>query len=101
MITIGANMNFLEIAGDKYGSDDLASYAATKLSEIGVSSFQSIQVNAQKNQIAICFDDEEDALIASAIGGAQAHTHNNIFQSNDASSFLISLYNTSNQPGFC
>ena len=101
MITKGENMNYLEISGEKYGSDDLASYAATKLSEIGVSSFQTIQVSAQNNQIAISFDEEEDALIACAIAGDQARTHSNIFQSNDASGFLLSLFNIANQPGFC
>ena len=101
MITKGENMNYLEISGEKYGSDDLASYAATKLSEIGVSSFQSIQVNTQKNQIAICFDDEEDALVACVIAGSPNRTRSKIFQSSDATAFLLSLYNIADQPGFC
>lgn len=97
----GVNMHYLEISGEKYGSDDLASFAATKLSEIGVSSFQTIQVNAKRNHIAICFDVEEDVRIAAAIGGYPSRIHSNIFQSADASGFLLSLLCTANQPGIC
>ncbi|NQV16140.1 hypothetical protein HQ531_11830 [bacterium] len=101
MITKGVNMNYLEIAGEKYGSDDLVSYAATKLSEIGVNSFQSIQINTENNHIAICFDTEEDALIACAIAGFQSRINSNVFQSDDATDFLISLQCTASQAGFC
>ena len=94
-------MNYLEIAGEKYGSDELTSHIAARLAEIGVNSFQSIQVNAANNHLAIAFDDKQDVNIANAIAGTDSQSRSNIFQSGNAVSFLLSLVNTSNQPGFC
>ena len=94
-------MDYLEIAGEKYGSDEIIGHIANRLAEIGVHSFQSIQVNAQTNHISIAFDDKQDVQIANAISGSDSHSMNNVFQSKDAVSFLLSLFSTSNQPGFC
>ena len=94
-------MNYLEIAGEKYGSDELTSHIAARLAEIGVNSFQSIQVNAQSNHLSIAFDDEQDVQVAMAIAGADSRSKSNIFQSENAIAFLLSLTDTSNQPGFC
>jgi len=101
MITKGENMNYLEISGEKYGSDELTSHIANRLAEIGVNSFQSIQVNAQSNHLSIAFDDEQDVQVAMAISGSDSHSISNVFESRNAVSFLLSLVNTSNQPGFC
>ncbi len=101
MITKGVSMNYLEIAGEKYGSDEITSYIATRLVEIGVNSFQSIQVNVQKNHIAIAFDDEQDVQIAMAISGSDSKSMSNVFQSKDAVSFLLSLVSPANQLGSC
>ena len=101
MITKGVNMNYLEIAGEKYGSDELTSHIANRLAEIGVNSFQSIQVNAGNNHLAIAFDDKQDINIANAIAGSDSQSRSNAFQSKNVVSFLLSLVNTSNQPGFC
>jgi len=101
MITKGVNMNYLEIAGEKYGSDELTSHIANRLAEIGVNSFQSIQVNAQSNHLSIAFDDEQDVQIAMAISGSDSQSISNIFESRNAVSFLLYLVNTSNQTGFC
>jgi len=94
-------MNYLEIAGDKYSSDELTDIAAARLAEIGVNSFQSIQFNTQNNHLAIAFDDKQDVNIANAIAGTDSQSRSNIFKSGNAVSFLLSLVNTSNQPGFC
>ena len=94
-------MNYLEIAGEKYGSDELTSHIAARLAEIGVNSFQSIQVNAANNHLAIAFDDEEDVQIAMAISGSDSKSRSNVFESRNAVAFLLSLVNTSNQLGFC
>ena len=94
-------MNYLEIAGEKYGSDELTSHIAARLAEIGVNSFQSIQVNAANNHLAIAFDDKQDVNIANAIAGTDSQSRSNIFQSENAIAFLLSLTDTSNQPGFC
>ena len=94
-------MNYLEIAGEKYGSDELTSHIAARLAEIGVNSFQSIQVSAANNHLAIAFDDEDDVEIARAIAGADSRSKSNIFESRNAVAFLLSLLNTSNQLGFC
>ncbi len=101
MITKGVNMNYLEIAGEKYGSDEITSHIAARLAEIGVNSFQSIQVNAHCNHLSIAFDDEQDVQIAMAISGSDSQSISNVFESKNAVSFLLSLVNTSNQPGFC
>ncbi len=101
MITKGENMNYLEIAGEKYGSDELTSHIANRLAEIGVNSFRSIQVDAQSNHLSIAFDDEQDVRIALAISGSDSQCRSNVFESKNAVSFLLSLVNTSNQPGFC
>ena len=94
-------MNYIEIAGEKYGSDELTSHIAARLAEIGVNSFQSIQVSAANNHLAIAFDDEDDVEIARAIAGADSRSKSNIFESRNAVAFLLSLLNTSNQLGFC
>jgi hypothetical protein len=101
MITKGANMNFLEISGEKYGSDELTAIVAARLAEIGVNSFQSIQVNAQRNHLSIAFDDKQDIEIAKAISGSESHSLNNVFETRNAVSFLLFLVNTSHQPGIC
>jgi len=94
-------MNYLEISGEKYGSDELNGIIAARLSEIGVNSFQSIQVNTQSNHLEIAFDDKEDVAIANAIAGPDSRSISNIFQSRNAIKFLLSLTNTSNQAGLC
>ena len=94
-------MNYLEIAGDKYSSDELTDIAAARLAEIGVNSFQSIQFNTQNNHLAIAFDDKQDVNIANAIAGTVSQSRSNIFKSKNAIAFLVSLTDTSNQPGFC
>ncbi len=94
-------MNYLEIAGDKYSSDELTDILAARLCEIGVNSFQSIQVKTQNNHIAIAFGDAQDSQIAKAIAGSECKLKGNIFQSKNAIAFLLSLTDTSNQPGFC
>jgi len=94
-------MNYLEISGEKYGSDELNGIIAARLSEIGVNSFQSIQVNTQSNHLEIAFDDKEDVAIANAIAGPDSRSISNIFQCKNAIAFLLSLTDTSNQPGFC
>ena len=101
MIAKGVNMNYLEIAGEKYGSDEITSHIANRLAEIGVNSFQSIQVNTHSNHIEIAFDDEQDVNIANAIAGTDSQSRSNIFKSKNAIAFLVSLTDTSNQPGFC
>lgn len=94
-------MNYLELSGEKYGSDELTSIVAARLAEIGINSFQSIQFNTQNNHLAIAFDDKQDVNIANAIAGTDAQSRSNIFQSENAIAFLLSLTDTSNQPGFC
>jgi hypothetical protein len=101
MITKGAYMNYLEIAGDKYSSDELTDIAAARLCEIGVNSFQSIQVNTLDNILAIAFDNEQDVQVAKAIAGSESNSKGNVFQSLNAAAFILDLYTTSNQPGFC
>ena len=94
-------MNYLEIAGDKYSSDELIDIAAARLAEIGINSFQSIQFNTRNNHLAIAFDDRQDVNIANAIAGTESQSRSNIFQSTNAIAFLLSLTDTSNQLGFC
>ena len=94
-------MNFLEISGEKYGSDELTAIVAARLAEIGVNSFQSIQVNTLDNILAIAFDNEQDVQVAKAIAGSESNSKGNVFQSLNAAAFILDLYTTSNQPGFC
>ena len=94
-------MKYLEIGGEKYGSDELNGIIAGRLSEIGVKSFQSIQVNAQSNHLEIAFDDKKDVDIVKAIAGPNSRSISNIFQSRNAIEFLLYLVNTSHQPGIC
>ena len=93
-------MNFLEISGEKYGSNDLISFTATQLTEIGVSSFQSIQVDTRQNQIDILFEDMDYTKIVHAINGTPQTVNTNEFKSNDARQFLLALFETSNQAAY-
>ena len=93
-------MNFLEISGEKYGSNDLISFTATQLTEIGVSSFQSILVDTRQNQIDILFEDMDDTKIVHAINGTPQPVNAKEFKSNDARQFLLALFETSNQAAY-
>jgi len=94
-------MNYLEIAGSKYSGVELADITADRLYEIGVKSFQSIEVSVRKNHLSIAFDNEQDVEIVKAISGSESQSLNNIFETRNADLFLLSLVNTSHQPGFC
>ncbi len=93
-------MTYLEISGEQYGSNELISFAAAQLSEIGVNSFQAIQVDAGQNKIDIQFDDLNDSIIVHAINGANHRFNTLKFTSNNARQFLLALFETSNQAAF-
>ena len=93
-------MTYLEISGEQYGSNELISFAAAQLSEIGVNSFQAIQVDAGQNKIDIQFDDLNDSIIVHAINGTDHRFTNHKITSNNARQFLLALFETSNQAAF-
>ncbi len=90
----------LEISGEQYGSNDLIGFVATQLSELGVNSFQAIQVDAGQNKIDIQFDDLNDSKIVHAINGTHQRFNTHTFTSNNARQFLLELYETSNQAAY-
>lgn len=91
-------MNYLEINGERFGSNDLIGFLTNKLTEIGVNNFQSININTASNQIDIQFGDIIDANIARAIAGSpQSNKHQ--FQTKDARHFLLALFETTVQAG--
>jgi hypothetical protein len=100
MITKGVKMNYLEINGERFGSNDLIDFVTTRLTELGVNSFQAIHIDAKKNHINIQFDETADANIASAIAGLPQQNNNKQFETKDARHFMLALFETSVQAGF-
>ena len=94
-------MNYLEINGEMFGSNDLICFVSTKLTEIGIHSFRSIHIDVQNNLIDIHFDDRVDADITKALAGLPQQNNNNHFQSRDAKLFMLTLHETSAQEGYC
>ena len=85
-------MHFLEIAGEKYGGDELSSLTANGLAGLGLDSFHSIDVDTRTNSIAIIFDKEEDSSTVGAITGSNKTINGKLFHSNNVSQFILELY---------
>ncbi len=85
-------MHFLEIAGEKYGNDDLSRITANGLAGLGIESFQTIEIDTRKSSIAISFDEVEDTAIVQAIAGVSQQNSGKEFSSDNVSQFILELY---------
>jgi hypothetical protein len=85
-------MHYLQIADDKYGSDDLSSLVSSGLSLLGLDSYRTIRVSTKNNRISIGFKTLEDANITRIIAGIPSHPRNKTFRSRDVSQFVLDLY---------
>jgi hypothetical protein len=88
----GLHMHYLQIADDKYGSDELARLISSGLSLLGLDSYQTIKVNTKNNRISIGFKTLEDANTTRTIAGIPLHHRNKTFRSRDVSQFVLDLY---------
>ncbi|MBT6227816.1 MAG: hypothetical protein HOI47_14315 [Candidatus Scalindua sp.] len=86
-------MHYLQIAEDKYGSDELAGLVSNGLSLLGLDSYRTIRVSTRKNRISIGFKALEDANTTRTIAGIPLHPRNKTFRSRDVSQFVLDLYN--------
>jgi len=85
-------MHYLQIADDKYGSDELARLVSSGLSLLGLDSYRTIRVSTRNNRISIGFKTLEDANITRTIAGIPPHPRNKTFRSRDVSQFVMDLY---------
>ena len=85
-------MHYLQIADDKYGSDELSKLVSSGLSLLGLDSYQTIRVSTKKNRISIGFKTLEDANTTRTIAGIPTHPRNKTFRSRDVSQFVLDLY---------
>ena len=85
-------MHYLQIAEDKYCSDELAGLVSSGLSLLGLDSYQTIRVSTKSNRISIGFKTLEDANITRTIAGIPPHPRNKTFRSRDVSQFVLDLY---------
>ena len=85
-------MHYLQIADDKYGSDELAGLVSSGLSLLGLDSYQTIRVSTKKNRISIGFKTLEDANTTRTIAGVPPHPRNKTFRSRDVSQFVLALF---------
>ena len=85
-------MHYLQIAEDKYGSDELSSLVSSGLSLLGLDSYRTIRVSTKNNRISIGFKTLEDANITRIIAGIPSHPRNKTFRSRDVSQFVMDLY---------
>ncbi len=85
-------MHYLQIADDKYGSDELSKLVSSGLSLLGLDSYQTITVSTKNNRISIGFKTLEDANITRTIAGIQPHPRSKTFRSRDVSQFVLDLY---------
>ena len=85
-------MHYLQIAEDKYGSDELAGLVSNGLSLLGLDSYRTIRVSTRKNRISIGFKALEDANTTRTIAGIPLHPRNKTFRSRDVSQFVLDLY---------
>ena len=86
-------MHYLQIADDKYCSDELAGLVSSGLSLLGLDSYRTIRVSTRNNRISIGFKTLEDANITRTIAGIPPHPRNKTFRSRDVSQFVLDLYN--------
>ncbi len=85
-------MHYLQIADDKYGSDELSRLVSGGLSLLGLDSYQTIRVSTKNNRISIGFKTLEDANTTRTIAGMLPHPRNKTFRSRDVSQFVLDLY---------
>ena len=85
-------MHYLQIAEDKYCSDELAGLVSSGLSLLGLDSYRTIRVSTKKNRISIGFKALEDANTTRTIAGVPPHPRNKTFRSRDVSQFVLDLY---------
>ncbi|MBT3630265.1 MAG: hypothetical protein HN525_02920 [Candidatus Marinimicrobia bacterium] len=85
-------MHYLQIADDKYGSDELAGLVSNGLSLLGLDSYRTIRVSTKKNRISIGFKALEDANTTRTIAGLPPHPRNKTFRSRDVNQFVLNLY---------
>ena len=85
-------MHYLQIADDKYCSDELAGLVSSGLSLLGLDSYRTIRVSTRNNRISIRFKTLEEANITRTIAGIPPHPRNKTFRSRDVSRFVLDLY---------
>jgi len=84
-------MRFLNIAGDYYGRSQLAQLTADGLSNLGLSSFQHININIKTDQVSIVFESLEDATCVRAIAGSNQPSRSKEFHGNNIGQFILNL----------
>ena len=85
-------MRFLNIAGDHYGRSQLAQLTADGLSNLGLNSFQHININLKTDQVSIVFESLEDATCVRAIAGANQQSKSKEFHGNNIGQFILNLF---------
>ena len=85
-------MHYLQIADDRYCSDELAGLVSSGLSLLGLDSYKTIRVNTRSNRISIGFKSLEDANTTRTIAGISPHPRSKTFRSRDVSQFVLDLY---------
>ena len=85
-------MRFLNIAGDHYGRSQLAQLTADGLNNLGLSSFQHININIKTDQVSILFKSLEDATCVRAIAGADQQSRSKRFRSKNIGKFILNLF---------
>ncbi len=85
-------MHYLQIADDKYCSDELAGLVSSGLSLLGLDSYRTIRVSTKNNRISIGFKTLEDANITRTIAGIPPHPRDKTFRSRDVSQLVLDLY---------
>ena len=85
-------MHYLQIAEDKYGSDELSNLVSSGLSLLGLDSYRTIRVSTRNNRISIGFKTLEDANTTRTIAGMPTHPRNKTFRSRDVNQFVLNLY---------
>jgi len=85
-------MHYLQIADDRYCSDELAGLVSSGLSLLGLDSYRTIRVSTKNNRISIGFKTLEDANTTRTIAGVPPHPRNKTFRSRDVGQFVLDLY---------
>jgi hypothetical protein len=85
-------MRFLRIAGEQYGTNQLAQLTADGLSNLGLDSFQHINVKIKTDQVSIIFESLEDATCAHAIAGTNQQSKSKEFHCENIGQFILNLF---------
>ncbi len=89
-------MHFIEICGTKYTSAELSDMTSGSLVGLGITSFNSIDLDTRSNKITIGFKSVEDADAVHAIARIKPRFKTRTFKCHDALQFLLELHSVVN-----